>query len=63
MAESFVRLPQILGDKKLGFRGLVPVSKSHWYSGIKAGIYPAPVKLSPRVSLWRLSDIEKLITK
>jgi prophage regulatory protein len=63
MAESFLRLSQVLGNPKLGNEGRVPVSKSHWYAGIKAGVYPPPIKLSPRVAVWRLSDIEALIAK
>ena len=27
---------------------LFPVSRSSWYTGIKSGIYPKPVKLGPR---------------
>lgn len=38
-----------------------PVSKSTWYAGIKAGIYPAPVSLGPRSKAWRSSDIDALI--
>jgi prophage regulatory protein len=40
---------------------LVPVSRSHWWAGVKAGRYPKPVKLSARVTVWRASDIRKLI--
>jgi prophage regulatory protein len=38
-----------------------PVSRSKWYQGIKSGIYPAAIKLGPRASAWRNSDIDKLI--
>ena len=40
---------------------LIPVSQSAWWKGIKKGIYPQPVKLSPRVTTWRLSEIRALI--
>lgn len=40
---------------------LIPVSKSTWWAGIKAGRYPAGVKLSPRTTAWRRSDIEDLV--
>ncbi len=33
------------------------VSKSTFYAGIRTGIYPKPVKLSPRRVGWRESDI------
>jgi predicted DNA-binding transcriptional regulator AlpA len=39
-----------------------PVSRSKWYQGIKDGRYPAAIKLGPRASAWRSSDIDKLIS-
>ena len=38
-----------------------PISKSSWYQGVLDGIYPKPVKIGPRASAWRASDIKKLI--
>ncbi len=58
---GFLRLPQIIGDPKNNIPALVPVSKTAWYDGIRAGRYPAPVKLSPRCSAWRVEDIRRLI--
>ena len=46
---SFLRLPQVLQ--------IIPVSKSTWWAGIRAGKYPPAVKLSKRTSAWRRSDI------
>jgi predicted DNA-binding transcriptional regulator AlpA len=53
---GFVRLRAILAP-----RGPIPVSKSTWWVGIKAGRYPKPVKLGPRITAWRVEDIRKLI--
>jgi prophage regulatory protein len=39
----------------------VPVSRSSWWAGVKAGRYPQPLKLSDRVTVWRISDIRALI--
>ena len=50
---ALIKLPDVLL--------LYPVSRSSWYQGIKAGKYPPPVKIGPRSSAWRLSDINKLI--
>jgi len=58
---GFLRLPQILGDKKAGVPPLVPVSATCWWTGIREGRFPSPVKLSPNVSAWRVSDIRALI--
>lgn len=50
---GFLRLKQVLK--------VFPVSKSHWYEGLKAGRYPSPVKLSTGVSAYRVEDIRKLV--
>ncbi len=58
---GFVRLKQILGDPAADIPPVFPISRSSWYLGIKKGIYPAPVKLSARISAWRVEDIRALI--
>lgn len=50
--EKFYRLPQVLER--------IPISKSSWWSGIRAGKFPKPVKLSTRTSAWRESEIDTL---
>jgi len=50
---GFVRLPQVLA--------VLPMGKSAWYGGIQEGRHPAPVKLGPRISAWRVDDIRALI--
>lgn len=54
-AQGFVRLAIVLA--------LFPVSKSSWFAGIKAGIYPQPVKLGPRMAAYRVEDIKALIER
>ena len=51
-----VRLSEILAPG-----GPVPISKSQWWEGVRKGRYPQPVKLGPRITAWRASDIERLI--
>jgi predicted DNA-binding transcriptional regulator AlpA len=58
---GFVRLSQILGDKRKGITPIIPVSKSSWWDGVKSGRYPASVKLGERTTCWRVEDIRKLI--
>ena len=41
--------------------GLLPMSRSTWWAGVKDGRYPKPVKLGPRITAWRTSDIYALI--
>jgi prophage regulatory protein len=49
---GFVRLSSILAPV-----GPIPVSKSTWWSGVKSGRYPQPVKLGLRITVWRAEDI------
>jgi len=61
--DGFYRLSQVIGDKKSDppVEGKYPVSKTSWYAGIKARIYPSPVKLGGgRSSGWRKRDIHDL---
>jgi len=51
--DSFLRLRDVLK--------IYPVSKSSWWNGVRAGIYPASVHLSERTTAWRMSDIQRLI--
>lgn len=60
---GYLRLTQIVGDKKAGIPAVIPVSKSTWWLGVKTGRYPQPVKLSERCTAWRVSDILALIEK
>jgi predicted DNA-binding transcriptional regulator AlpA len=41
----------------------IPVSRSTVYSKIKAGVWPAPVRISERVVAWRVSDIRSLLER
>ena len=60
---GFLRLPQIIGNPKAEppIPAIIPVKKSCWWAGIKAGRFPQPVKLAPRVTAWRVEDIRALI--
>lgn len=58
---GFLRLPQILGSRKLNLPPLIPVGKSTWWAGVRSGRYPKPIKLGPRITAWRVEDIKDLI--
>jgi predicted DNA-binding transcriptional regulator AlpA len=51
--DRLLRLPDVLNR--------VCVSRAYWWSGIKAGRHPMGIKLSPRVTVWRQSDIDAFI--
>lgn len=40
---------------------IIHVSKSTWWEGVKSGRFPKPIKLGPRTTCWRKSDIDKLV--
>ena len=52
---GFLRLPEVLK--------LIPVCKTVWWEGIKAGKYPVGIKLSARCTAWRAEDIRALINE
>jgi prophage regulatory protein len=60
---GFLRLKQIIGDPKADppIPAILPISRSAFYDGISAGIYPRPVKLSARTSAWPVRAIRALI--
>jgi len=60
-SEGFLRLNQIIGNKKDDIPPIIPVSRSTWWSGVKSGRFPAPVHLGPRTTAWRARDIRSLI--
>ena len=60
---GFLRLSQIIGNKKShpNILPLIPICKTTWWSGVKSGRFPKPVKLGPRITAWRVEDIRHLI--
>lgn len=51
--DRLLRLPEVLK--------IIPVSKSTWWAGVKTGRFPKPIKLGPRTTAWRESDIRALM--
>lgn len=64
---GYLRLVQIVGRPAdpqkniLGVTGIIPVSKSTWWAGVRSGRYPQPVKIGARCTAWRVEDIRALI--
>ena len=52
---GFLRQPQVLA--------FVPISKSTLWRRIQAHTFPAPLKLSARVTVWRAEDIRRWIAQ
>ena len=53
-ATGFVRQSQLIPN-------IVPFSPATLWREVKAGTFPAPVKLSQRVTAWRVGDIRSWI--
>ncbi len=51
--EGFIRLVELLE--------LIPVGKTTWWQGVKNKRYPQPIKLGPRITVWRKSDIQRFL--
>jgi len=60
---GFVRIWQIVGNKKTNIPPLLPISRTSFLNGVKSGKYPKPVKLGERTTAWRVSDIKNLLEK
>jgi prophage regulatory protein len=56
VGDALLRLDAILAPK-----GPLPISRSGWWAGVKSGRYPKPVRLGPRTTAWRASDIRRLV--
>ena len=52
-SDGLMRLPEVLK--------MIPVSKSTWWEGVRAGKYPQPIKVGPRITCWRRNDIAEIV--
>lgn len=50
---GFLRQPEVLS--------LIPFSKSTLWRRVRSGTFPMPVKLSQRITAWRVEDIRRWI--
>ena len=48
--QKFLRLPQILQ--------LIPIGKSTLWEKVKKGEFPNQIKLGPKISVWKASDVQ-----
>lgn len=63
---GYLRLAQIVGrpatDDSPAIPGIIPVSRSTWWAGVRSGRYPQPTRaLGSRITAWRIEDIRALI--
>jgi prophage regulatory protein len=60
-AEGFVRVSQLLGCRRRGLPGILPISRSGLYLWIREGRWPAPVRLGPKVIAWPAQQIREAL--
>lgn len=60
---GYLRLPQIIGDRKRNIPALIPVSRATWWAGVASGRFPAGVLLGPRTRAWSVESIRSLIAE
>jgi predicted DNA-binding transcriptional regulator AlpA len=58
---GFLRIWQIVGNKKTNTPALIPIGRTSFLNGVKSGKYPKPIKLGERTTAWRVQDIRDLI--
>ena len=61
LAIGYLRIWQIVGDKKRGIEPILPIGRSTFLAGVKSGKFPQPVKLGERTTAWKKSDILALL--
>ncbi|MFZ4875003.1 helix-turn-helix transcriptional regulator [Janthinobacterium sp. Mn2066] len=61
MAQRIIRLADLASTKDRP--GKLPVSRDTIWRWVRAGKFPAPFKLSNRVTVWDLDQVEAFITK
>lgn len=52
---KFLRISQVLER--------IPVSVGTWRRGVRAGRYPQPIKLGPKITVWLEADIDAFLEK
>jgi hypothetical protein len=54
--EAYVRQSALIQSRK-NPNGIVPVSAATLWRKVRNGTFPAPIKLSDRITAWRVGDI------
>ena len=49
MTDQLFRIKQVLE--------ILPIGRSTWWEGVRSGVYPEPIKLGPRTTCWRSSEV------
>ena len=55
--ESLIRMKRITGDSKSNIQPIVDLSPSHIWDLVSKGKFPQPIRLSPKVTVWKYGAI------
>jgi prophage regulatory protein len=59
---AFLRESHLVQDpKRPDYPALLPLSAATLWRMVAAGSFPKPLKLSPRVTAWRVADVRRFI--
>lgn len=63
---GFLRISQIVNvpakDDRPARIGIIPVSRAHFWAGVKSGRFPQPTRaLGPNITAWAVADIRAYI--
>lgn len=61
MSQKVIRLAELATTK--GKPGKLPVSPATIWRWVREGKFPAPFKLSDRVTVWNLDQVEAFVAK
>ena len=53
--QGYIRVSQLLQ--------FIPVSRSTWWLWVKEGKAPAPIKLGPKITAWRVQEVHEFINR
>ena len=60
---GYLRIRDILGDRKRGIPAIIPIGRTVWWEGVKSGRFPAGVLLGPRTRAWSVESIKALVAE
>ena len=56
-ATGYLRQADLIGDRRKGRPGLIPFSAATLWRRVQDKTFPAPRKLSARVTAWKVEDV------
>lgn len=54
---GYVRISQLVGNPARGIAPMIPISRSSIWRLVKSGQFPAPIRLSARITVWRVEEV------